>query len=331
MSLVLTITEQSNNPDVEVQQKVFDRSGGTIGRSSTNNWVLPDKKRFVSSYHARIYCEASDFYLLDISTNGVYVNKMNYPLGAGKRVKLAEGDWLRIGEYNIAVSLNEKAQSTPADTPFDEWLNNSSQDDSRLIDESMNERLESSLQPNALSVKSKAKVAFQALASPDVLMRKNQGINHAVGAANSNEWAIDDVLNGVVHHIDGLRVVDLDTFDDDPVTVSGAFQTGMLTAALGVDDMPINAQQKKALLEKIEPLMLNSLQKVLNDTLKCFEPDNLTILLEGQSPENHHTFTAAYTEIHKKLIDDRERVFEPLLIEALAAACQQLGGAEQSE
>jgi len=340
MSLVLTITEQSNNPDVEVQQKVFDRNGGTIGRSSTNNWVLPDKKRFVSSYHARIYFEANNFYLLDISTNGVFFNKTESPLGAGTRVKLSEGDRLRIGEYDIAVSFGEVVQQVPANTSFDEWLNDSSPDSDRLIDESMDELLESSFRSEALSIKNKAEMAFQALSSSEILMRKKPGVSH-------DDWAIDDllgdtdepadltigdvVLDSGVKHIVGLRVDDLDMFDDDPVTISGAFQSAILKTALGIENTPLNNEEKKALQEKVELLMANSLQQVLNGTLKQFEPDNLAVFLEGRSPELLSAFTTAYTDIYQKLIDDREIVFEPLLTEALTAACQQLVVARQSD
>lgn len=92
----------------------FGASGGTIGRSADNDWSLPDARRYVSARHARIFCRDGRYYLEDISTNGVYVNDAIEPLArqALDAYRLRDGDVLRIGEYQIGVSLDEPHYST---------------------------------------------------------------------------------------------------------------------------------------------------------------------------------------------------------------------------
>lgn len=85
-------------------EHVFDEGGGTIGRASHNDWVLPDPKRFVSSVHASIEAREDGFYLVDTSMNGVYVNGSRTPLGPTAPYRLADGTKLRMGNYRMEVS-----------------------------------------------------------------------------------------------------------------------------------------------------------------------------------------------------------------------------------
>ncbi|HEY5102142.1 MAG TPA: type VI secretion system-associated FHA domain protein TagH [Steroidobacteraceae bacterium] len=93
---------------------VLDASGATIGRSSSNDWVLPDPLRYVSSRHARIACRDGQYYLEDLSTNGVYVNEDDQPLGKDVARQLRSGDVLRVGEYQLVVAVEEEPPATLA-------------------------------------------------------------------------------------------------------------------------------------------------------------------------------------------------------------------------
>jgi type VI secretion system FHA domain protein len=101
--------------------RVFD-TGGTIGRTSDNDWMLPDPERFVSSQHAVITFEAGRYFLTDRSTNGTAVNGREVPKGG--RVELRAGDRLTIGTYEIAVSIEQPSMApsapprAPAYDPF---------------------------------------------------------------------------------------------------------------------------------------------------------------------------------------------------------------------
>ncbi|MEX2258418.1 MAG: type VI secretion system-associated FHA domain protein TagH, partial [Woeseia sp.] len=85
----------------------FRADGGTIGRGLRNDWILPDTERFISSRHATIDFQSGSYYLADISTNGVFVNDEEEPLGKGNPRRLFSGDRLRMGEFEFEVTVDE--------------------------------------------------------------------------------------------------------------------------------------------------------------------------------------------------------------------------------
>jgi len=84
----------------------FHESGGTIGRSLHNDWILPDPDRFISSRHATIDFKGGIYYLADTSSNGVYVNNEMEPIGNGNPRRLFDGDRLRMGDFEFTVSID---------------------------------------------------------------------------------------------------------------------------------------------------------------------------------------------------------------------------------
>jgi len=86
--------------------RVFGENGGTIGRSLQNDWILPDPDRFISGRHATIDYKGGIYYLVDTSTNGVYVNGDCEPIGNGNPRRLFNGDTLRFGDFEITVSID---------------------------------------------------------------------------------------------------------------------------------------------------------------------------------------------------------------------------------
>jgi type VI secretion system FHA domain protein len=85
---------------------VFGVSGGSIGRSAENDWVLPDDMRYVSGRHARVVYHKGRYLLQDTSSNGTYVNDVERPLGNQNPHELKSGDVLRIGEYHVQVQID---------------------------------------------------------------------------------------------------------------------------------------------------------------------------------------------------------------------------------
>ncbi len=84
----------------------FDEEGGTIGRSLQSDWILPDPDRYISGRHATIDYKGGVYYLADTSSNGVYVNGEREPVGKGNPRRLFNGDKLRMGDFEIAVTLD---------------------------------------------------------------------------------------------------------------------------------------------------------------------------------------------------------------------------------
>ncbi|MDQ1302597.1 MAG: Type secretion system-associated domain protein TagH [Pseudomonadota bacterium] len=115
MPLRLRVTSDSNALAPEERLREFAAVGGTIGRNSDNDWVLPDDHRYVSSRHAMIEHQSGAWYLVDTSRNGVYVNDADMPVGKGHPQRLFDGDRLRIGAYEIAVDISESSDDEQHD------------------------------------------------------------------------------------------------------------------------------------------------------------------------------------------------------------------------
>ncbi len=87
--------------------RVFTEKGGSIGRSLQNDWILPDPDRFISGRHATIDCKGGIYYLLDTSTNGVYINGDCEPVGKGNPRRLFNGDMVRFGNFEMEVTIDK--------------------------------------------------------------------------------------------------------------------------------------------------------------------------------------------------------------------------------
>src|SRR5271170_3340618 len=98
----------------EQSTKVFGVHGGTIGRATDNEWILPDPERYLSGKHARVDFRAGTYILVDTSSNGTYVNGAQVPLGKYHDYALKDGDYVRLGEYELLVSI-DKTNDFPPD------------------------------------------------------------------------------------------------------------------------------------------------------------------------------------------------------------------------
>ncbi len=107
MTLELTIVSEHKEMLGDDQVRAFRENGGTIGRSLSNDWILPDPDRYISGQHATIDYQSGAYYLADVSTNGVYVNEEHEPLGKGNPRRLFNGDRLRMGDFEFLVGLDE--------------------------------------------------------------------------------------------------------------------------------------------------------------------------------------------------------------------------------
>ena len=105
MSLILEIVGQQGRALGAERSKTFGQDGGTIGRSLESDWPLPDSKRYLSSRHASIDYRSGTYYIVDTSKNGVFINDSEQPVGRGKPQRLFPGDRIRIGEYEINVTI----------------------------------------------------------------------------------------------------------------------------------------------------------------------------------------------------------------------------------
>lgn len=103
MTLRLVIENMDRLPDggplrVEVKGRGLD-----IGRDAHLDWTLPDPGRTVSGKHCEIRYREADYWLLDVSRNGTFVNGAQFRLEAPYRLR--DGDRLTIGPYLVAVTI----------------------------------------------------------------------------------------------------------------------------------------------------------------------------------------------------------------------------------
>jgi type VI secretion system FHA domain protein len=80
----------------------------TIGRSPENDLVLPDPEKSISKRHCAIEFGHGAVTVIDMSTNGTFLNYAKAPLGAVP-APLNDGDVLTIGPYELLVEITEDA------------------------------------------------------------------------------------------------------------------------------------------------------------------------------------------------------------------------------
>ncbi|MGY3572081.1 type VI secretion system-associated FHA domain protein TagH [Vibrio paucivorans] len=90
-------------------QCVFDKTGGVIGSSATNQWHLKDARGDVKANHCEIVLFDGAFCVRDTSGH-TYINSASMPIGKDRLAKLQNKDVLTIGTYQIKVHLGDGAQ-----------------------------------------------------------------------------------------------------------------------------------------------------------------------------------------------------------------------------
>jgi type VI secretion system FHA domain protein len=113
MALRLRVVSEHSTRLGQVATKVFGVHGGSIGRATDNEWILPDPERYLSGKHARIDFRAGAYILVDTSSNGTYVNGAQVPLGKYHDYELKDGDYVRLGEYEFLVSIDKSNDFGP--------------------------------------------------------------------------------------------------------------------------------------------------------------------------------------------------------------------------
>src|SRR4051812_45705909 len=96
--------------------RLFGVSGGRIGSASDNEWGLPDPDRYISTPNPPVVFRAVSWFLEDTSTNGIFVNDGNTPVSIDGPCPLKDGDRLRMGDYEILVSIDERNDFPPEAT-----------------------------------------------------------------------------------------------------------------------------------------------------------------------------------------------------------------------
>jgi type VI secretion system protein len=90
----------------------------TVGRGPENDLVLPDPTKVLSKRHCAIEEQGGQVVLIDLSTNGTFLNYGKTPVGKAPK-PLNDGDILTLGPYELLVEVSGQiaAPSEPDPAP----------------------------------------------------------------------------------------------------------------------------------------------------------------------------------------------------------------------
>ncbi|MBD2779192.1 type VI secretion system-associated FHA domain protein [Xenorhabdus szentirmaii] len=104
----------------------FSSPGGTIGRSTDNNWVLPDEELAIARLQAIVSISAAGECWINNQGSASEVLLNMIPLAPGHQVEVLDGDTLGIGSYqiqviNISKKTAQQENTHQSDIPSGVW------------------------------------------------------------------------------------------------------------------------------------------------------------------------------------------------------------------
>lgn len=110
MTLILQGVALDDQPLSQPLIGRFDERGGTLGRSETVTFTLPDPERMISRIHAQVLFRDDGYWVENLSAANPILHN-GRPLSSGMRVMLREGDELRIGGYTLRAAFEQDEAS----------------------------------------------------------------------------------------------------------------------------------------------------------------------------------------------------------------------------
>ncbi|MBE8595148.1 type VI secretion system-associated FHA domain protein TagH [Xenorhabdus sp. BG5] len=111
-----TIVNHSGSSQPPQLSHDFSPPGGTIGRSTENNWYLPDDGQAIARLQAIVSISADGECRINNQGAASEVLLNMIPLAPNRQVEIRDGDMLNIGNYQIQVidiNKNPSQQATP--------------------------------------------------------------------------------------------------------------------------------------------------------------------------------------------------------------------------
>ncbi len=134
MPVKLTLLTTCGGAESKEFEDVFDKDNISIGRGSSNDLVVPDKTRLVSSKHANIEKKEGTYYVRDVnSKNGTFLNGKQ--LTAGEDYPLAPDDKIQFGNFTLIVLPVPPADAVREKPSEAETFEKDKKDENYVIDE----------------------------------------------------------------------------------------------------------------------------------------------------------------------------------------------------
>jgi predicted component of type VI protein secretion system len=110
MNIVLQATVLNDEPMSRPLVGRFDERGGTLGRSNSATFTLPDPERSISRMQAQVLYVDDSYWIENVSAASAILHN-GRPLSAGMRIVLRAGDELRVGGYRLQAGLEDDGTS----------------------------------------------------------------------------------------------------------------------------------------------------------------------------------------------------------------------------
>lgn len=104
MELVFDLVGSRQHSPGLLTQKTFRHVGGLIGRSEDCDWYLPDPQRVLSNQHAQVSYSDGDYYLTDLSSNGIQLTD-GQRLAKGEPWRIQHGQTFTLGSFVLSARL----------------------------------------------------------------------------------------------------------------------------------------------------------------------------------------------------------------------------------
>lgn len=105
MELVFDVVSAQQFVPGLLTTKTFKQAGGIIGRAEECDWVIPDRKRVLSSRHAEVSYRDGSFFLTDTSSNGIQLKDSGASLRKGQAQRIEHGSVYCFGDFEIRARL----------------------------------------------------------------------------------------------------------------------------------------------------------------------------------------------------------------------------------
>lgn len=115
MELVFDMVSAQQFAPGLISSKTFKQVGGIIGRAEDCDWVIPDRKRVLSSRHAEVSYRDGAFFLTDTSSNGVQLKDTGASLDKGRAQRIEHGSVYCLGDFEIRARLVQDPASFEGD------------------------------------------------------------------------------------------------------------------------------------------------------------------------------------------------------------------------
>ncbi|AHL74123.1 signal peptide protein [Stutzerimonas stutzeri] len=115
MELVFDMVSAQQFAPGLISSKTFKQAGGIIGRAEDCDWVIPDRKRVLSSRHAEVSYRDGAFFLTDTSSNGIQLKDTGASLDKGRAQRIDHGSVYCLGDFEIRARLIQDPASFEGD------------------------------------------------------------------------------------------------------------------------------------------------------------------------------------------------------------------------